>query len=138
MANRLRRPDQPPQTQLRVGPQHDRQHRRRPDLDRTRSPSPQPGQDRRPDHLNRPPAANHGGRTPTSDPPTSSQPTSSGPSSYALTLSRPSDRPSTGSQPNHLSSRLATRNQTRRGAAVSKDTITFRVVQAIVLAGLSL
>jgi transposase, IS5 family len=51
MANRLRRPDQPPQTQLRMGPQHDRQHRRRPDLDRTRSPGPQPGQDRRPDRL---------------------------------------------------------------------------------------
>jgi len=28
MANRLLRPDQPPQTQLRMGPQHDRQRRR--------------------------------------------------------------------------------------------------------------
>ena len=46
MANRLRRPDQPPQTQLRMGPHHDRHHRRSPDLDRTRSPRPQPHQDR--------------------------------------------------------------------------------------------
>ena len=55
MANRLRRPDQPPQTQLRMGPHHDRHHRRSPDLDRTRSPRPQPHQDRHPDRLTEPP-----------------------------------------------------------------------------------
>jgi hypothetical protein len=51
MANRLRRPDQPPQTQLRMGPQHDRQHRRCPNLDRTPSASPQHRQDRRPERI---------------------------------------------------------------------------------------
>jgi len=55
MANRLRRPHQPPQTQLRMRPLHDRHHRRRPNLLRTRSTRPQPHQDRRPHRLTRPP-----------------------------------------------------------------------------------
>jgi IS5 family transposase len=55
MANRLRRPHQHPQTRLRMGPNHDRHHRRSPDLDRTRSPRPQPHQDQRPGRLTTPP-----------------------------------------------------------------------------------
>ena len=51
MADRLRRPDQSPETQLRLGPHHDRHHRRSPDLDRTGSLRPQPHQDRHPDRL---------------------------------------------------------------------------------------
>ena len=45
MAHRLRRPDQQPQTRIRLGP-HPPGHRRSPDLDRTRDLHPQPGQDR--------------------------------------------------------------------------------------------
>jgi hypothetical protein len=51
MAYRLRRQDQQPQTRLRLGSNHDRHHRRRPNLDRTRSPRPQLGQDQRPGQL---------------------------------------------------------------------------------------
>jgi IS5 family transposase len=51
MAYRLRKTDQHPQTRLWMGPHHDRHHRRSPDLDRTRSPRPQPGQDLRPGQL---------------------------------------------------------------------------------------
>ena len=40
MANRQRRPDQLPQTRLRLGPHPHRRHRRCPDLDRTRRSSP--------------------------------------------------------------------------------------------------
>ena len=54
MAYRLRRTDQQPQTQLRVGSNHDRHHRRCPDLDRTRNPRPQPSQDQRPGRLTPP------------------------------------------------------------------------------------
>jgi hypothetical protein len=47
MAYRLRRTDQQPQARLRMGSNHDRHHRWCPDLDRTRNPRPQPGQDQR-------------------------------------------------------------------------------------------
>jgi rifampicin phosphotransferase len=48
MANRLRRQNQHSQTRLPMGSNHDRHHRRSPDLDWTRSPRPQPGEDQRP------------------------------------------------------------------------------------------
>ena len=51
MADRKRRPDQHPQTRLRLGPQPPRHPRRSPDLDRTRSPGPQPDQDQHPGQL---------------------------------------------------------------------------------------
>ena len=47
VAHRQRSPDQHPQTAVRVGPHPPRRPRRSPDLDRTRGPGPQPGQDRR-------------------------------------------------------------------------------------------
>ncbi len=47
MANRGRRQDQLPQTRLRLGPRPPPRYRRCPDLDRTRGPRPQPGQDQR-------------------------------------------------------------------------------------------
>ncbi len=85
MANRLRRTDQPPETQLRMGQDHDRHHRRSPNLDRTWSLRPQPHQDRHPDQLNRPrgearAAEAIGPRRPR-NPPISPHPTSSGRSS---------------------------------------------------------
>ena len=72
MANRLRRPDQSPETQLRLGPHHDRHHRRSPDLDRTRSLRPQPHQDRHPDRLTGPAG------TPPPEQPRASRPPESG------------------------------------------------------------
>ena len=51
VAHRQRRPHQHPQTRLRMGPHPPGQHRRSPDLDRTRGPGPQPGQDQRPGRL---------------------------------------------------------------------------------------
>jgi hypothetical protein len=44
MPNRPRRPDQLPQTRVRLGPDQPRRHRRQPDLDRTRRLRPQSGQ----------------------------------------------------------------------------------------------
>ena len=55
MAHRLRRPDQHPETRLRLGPQPDRHPRRSKDLGRTRSPHPQPDQDQHPGRLTDPP-----------------------------------------------------------------------------------
>src|SRR5216683_6845710 len=54
MADRQRRPDQHPQTPVRVGPHPPGRHRGSPDLDWVRGPGPQPGQDRCPDHLTGP------------------------------------------------------------------------------------
>ena len=51
MANRMRRPDQHPQTRIRLGPYPPGQPRRSENLDRTRGLHPQPDQDRRPDRL---------------------------------------------------------------------------------------
>ena len=48
MANRIRRTDQPPQTQLRLEPHRTHRHHRCPNLVRTRRLRPQPRQDRRP------------------------------------------------------------------------------------------
>jgi len=54
VANRQRGPDQQPQTRIRLGPHPPGRHRRSPDLDRTGSVRPQPGQDRSPDQLGGP------------------------------------------------------------------------------------
>ena len=54
MANRLRRPDQPHQTKLRLEPHRTHRHRRRPNLVRTRHLRPQPGQDRSADRMTAP------------------------------------------------------------------------------------
>ena len=51
VAHRQRSPDQHPQTAVRLGSHPPRRPRRSPDLDRTRRPRPQPGQDRRPHRL---------------------------------------------------------------------------------------
>jgi IS5 family transposase len=51
VANRLRRPDQHPQTPIRMGPHLPGRHRRSPDLDRIRDPGPQPIQDQHPGQL---------------------------------------------------------------------------------------
>ena len=51
MANRMRRPDQHPQTRIRLGPHPPGQPRRSENLDRTRGLHPQPDQNRRPDRL---------------------------------------------------------------------------------------
>ena len=51
MANRLRRPDQHPQTRIRLGPHPPGQPRRSENLDRTGDLHPQPDQDRRPHRL---------------------------------------------------------------------------------------
>ena len=56
MAHRQRRPDCNPQTPVRLGPHPPGRNRRSPHLGRLRDPGPQPGQDQRPDHLNRPAA----------------------------------------------------------------------------------
>ena len=48
MAHRMRRPDQPHQTKLRLEPHRTHRHRRRPNLVRTRRLRPQPRQDRHP------------------------------------------------------------------------------------------
>jgi hypothetical protein len=56
MADRIRGPDQSPETQLQLEPHHDPHHRRRPHLDRTPIPHPQRHQDRHPDRLSRPAA----------------------------------------------------------------------------------
>ena len=55
MANRMRGPDQHPQTRIRLGPHPPGQPRRSENLDRTRGLHPQPDQDRRP----RPPETGH-------------------------------------------------------------------------------
>jgi len=56
MVNRMRRPYQPPQTQLRMEPHRADQPYRSPNLVRTRSLRPQPRQDQRPGQMkNRPP-----------------------------------------------------------------------------------
>ena len=51
MAHRIRRPDQPHQTQLRLEPHRTHRHPRRPNLVRTRRLRPQPRQDRGPGSL---------------------------------------------------------------------------------------
>jgi hypothetical protein len=51
MANRMRRPDQHPQTRIRLGPHPRGQPRRSENLDRTRGLHPQPDQNRRPNRL---------------------------------------------------------------------------------------
>ena len=48
MADRIRRPDQPHQTKLRLEPHRTHRHQRSPNLVRTRRLRPQPGQDRQP------------------------------------------------------------------------------------------
>ena len=52
LANRMRRPDQHPQTRLRLGPHPNRHHRRSPDLGRPWRPHPQPNQDQQPGGMN--------------------------------------------------------------------------------------
>ena len=54
MAHRQRRPDQHPQTRIRLGQNQNRPNRRRPDLGRTRSPRPQPSQDQCPGRMTQP------------------------------------------------------------------------------------
>ena len=53
MADRIRRTDQPSETQLRLEPHRNHRHHRGPNLVRTRRLRPQPGQDQRPRRLNR-------------------------------------------------------------------------------------
>ena len=53
VANRSRGKDQHPQTRIRLGPDQDRRHRRRPHLGRLRRPGTQPDQDQRPHRLKR-------------------------------------------------------------------------------------
>ena len=67
VAHRLRRPDQLPQTRLRLGPHPPGRQARSGDLVRARSIHPQPDQDRRPCQLTRhgPAAAQHQDRTQT-------------------------------------------------------------------------
>lgn len=59
MANRIRRTNQPHQTQLRLEPHRTHHHHRRPNLVRTRRTRPQPGQDRRPDSMRNHTEPNH-------------------------------------------------------------------------------
>ena len=55
MADRIRRTDQPHQTQLRLEPHRTHRHQRSPNLVRTRRLRPQPRQDRHPRRMKRPP-----------------------------------------------------------------------------------
>jgi IS5 family transposase len=59
MAHRIRRPDQPHQTQLRLEPHRTHHHHRRPNLVRTRRLRPQPHQDRSPGSVTSHTEANH-------------------------------------------------------------------------------